>query len=270
MSEEISITRQNVVNQKPAAPTFPTEIIDLPSQGHFYDPKSKLSSGQIEVKLMTAKEEDILSSPNLLKKGLAIEKLLESLVVDKDINLDELLIGDKNALIYSIRRLAYGDNYGPVEISCPKCSNSSKQNVDLSQIRYKDVDFDKLPRGVNEFEYVLPRSKITIKFKLLTSGDEKQIERDIEGFAKLKKDSSSEITTRLKYMILSVNGETDKAKIKSFIDNQLLAMDSSAFRQYAKSFSPDVDSTFEYSCVECSHQERVAVPMTVSFFWPNT
>ena len=95
------------------------------------------------------------------------------------------------------------------------------------------------------------------------------IERDIEGFAKLKKESSSEITTRLKYMITSINGDTDKSKIKSFIDNQLLAMDSSAFRQYTKNFSPDVDSRFEYSCQECSHQERVAVPMTVGFFWPN-
>jgi hypothetical protein len=270
MSDEISITRQSSANNKPAAPTFPTEIIDLPSQGHFYDPKSKLSSGQIEVKLMTAREEDILSSPNLLKKGLAIEKLLESLVVDKDINLDDLLIGDKNALIYSIRRLAYGDSYGPLEITCPKCSNVSKQNVDLSEIKYKEIEFEKYPRGINEFEYVLPKSKLTIKFKLLTAGDEKMIERDIEGFAKLKKESSSEITTRLKYMITSINGDTDKSKIKSFIDNQLLAMDSSAFRQYTKNFSPDVDSRFEYSCQECSHQERVAVPMTVGFFWPNS
>jgi len=269
MSDEISITRQNVPAQKPTQPTFPTEIIDLPSRGYFYPSTSKLSSGHIEVKLMTAREEDILSSPNLLKKGLAIEKLLESLVVDKEINLDELLIGDKNALIYSVRRLAYGDSYGPLEITCPKCTNTTKQNIDLSEIKYKDVEFDKLPRGVNEFEYVLPTSKITIRFRLLTAGDEKQIERDIEGLAKIKKDSSSEITTRLKYMILSVNGETDKAKVKSFIDNQLLARDSSAFRQYAKSFSPDVDSRFEFNCPECSNQERVAVPMTVSFFWPN-
>ena len=107
MSDEISITRQNIPTQKPTQPTFPTEIIDLPSRGYFYPSTSKLSSGHIEVKLMTAREEDILSSPNLLKKGLAIEKLLESLVVDKEINLDELLIGDKNALIYSVRRLAY-------------------------------------------------------------------------------------------------------------------------------------------------------------------
>lgn len=270
MSEEISITRQNVVSQKPAAPTFPTEIIDLPSQGHFYDPKSKLSSGQIEVKLMTAREEDILTSPNLLKKGLAVEKLIESLVVDKDINLDQILVGDKNALIFAIRRLAYGDSYGPVEVTCPKCTAVNKQTIDLSEVLYKDVELEKYVKGVNEFEYVLPASKITIKFKLLTAGDEKQIERDIEGFAKLKKDSSSEITTRLKYMITSVDGETDKAKIKAFIDNNMLARDSSAFRQHARSFSPDVDSKFTFCCTECSHQERVAVPMTAQFFWPNS
>ena len=269
MSEEISITRQNVPSAKPVQPTFPTEIIDLPSKGHFYPHGSKLSSGQIEVKLMTAREEDILTSPNLLKKGLAIEKLLESLVVDKDIDLDEMLIGDKNALIYSVRRLAYGDSYGPLEITCPKCTSVSKETVDLSEIKYKEFDIENFPRGVNEFEYTLPASKILVKFKLLTAGDEKNIERDIEGMAKLKKESSSEITTRLKYSILAINGETDKAKVKSFIDNQMLAKDSIAFRQYVKTFTPDVDGRFEYSCSECSHQERVAVPMTVNFFWPN-
>jgi len=270
MSDEISITRQSSANSKPAAPTFPTEIVDLPSQGRFYPPTSKLSSGQIEVKLMTAKEEDILTSPNLLKKGLAVEKLIESLVVDKDIDLDQILVGDKNALIFAIRRLAYGDTYGPVEITCPKCSAVNKQNIDLSEINYKEINFDAYPKGVNEFEYTLPASKLTIKFKLLTSADEKMIERDIEGFAKLKKESSSEITTRLKYMITSINGDTDKAKIKSFIDNNMLARDSSAFRQHAKVFSPDVDSRFNFCCTECSNQERVAVPMTVSFFWPNS
>ena len=116
----------------------------------------------------------------------------------------------------------------------------------------------------------MPTSKLTIKFKLLTAGDEKMIERDIEGIAKLKKESSSEITTRLKHMITAINGDTDKAKIKSFIDNNMLAKDSSAFRQHAKVFSPDVDSRFNFCCTECSNQERVAVPMTVSFFWPNS
>jgi len=270
MSDEISITRQSVVNPKPAAPTFPTEIVDLPSRGHFYPPNSKLSTGQLEVKLMTAKEEDILTSPNLLKKGLAVEKLIESLVVDKDIDLDQILVGDKNALIFAIRRLAYGDTYGPVEITCPKCSAANKQNVDLSEINYKEIDFDAYPKGVNEFEYILPTSKLTIKFKLLTAADEKMIERDIEGFAKLKKESSSEITTRLKHMITAINGDTDKVKIKSFIDNNMLAKDSSAFRQHAKVFSPDVDSRFNFCCTECSNQERVAVPMTVQFFWPNS
>jgi len=270
MSDEISITRQSSVNPKPAAPTFPTEIVDLPSRGHFYPSNSKLSTGQLEVKLMTAKEEDILTSPNLLKKGLAVEKLIESLVVDKDIDLDQILVGDKNALIFAIRRLAYGDTYGPVEITCPKCSAVNKQNVDLSEINYKEIDFDAYPKGVNEFEYTLPASKLTIKFKLLTSADEKMIERDIEGFAKLKKESSSEITTRLKHMITAINGDTDKAKIKSFIDNNMLAKDSSAFRQHVKVFSPDVDSRFNFCCTECSNQERVAVPMTVQFFWPNS
>jgi len=126
MSDEIIITRSTTSKEFSTQQTYPTEIIDLPSQGKFYDTSNPLSKGVVEMKFMTAKEEDILTSPNLLKKGLAVDKLLESLIVDKSINLDTLLSGDQNALIFAARRLAYGDNYGPLDIQCPKCTTKIK------------------------------------------------------------------------------------------------------------------------------------------------
>lgn len=267
MSDQIILQRSNA--PKPQS-TFPTELVDLPSKGHFYPPDSPLAKGQVEIKMMTAKEEDILTSPNLLKKGQAIDKLLESLIVDKNIKVSDLLLGDKNALIFAIRRLAYGDNYGPVEVSCPKCSSNNQVEINLSELKEKVFDETQYQPGANVFEYTLPVSKVAIKFKILTDGDEKVIEKENIALTKLNKGASSEITSRLKKMIVEVNGESDPAKIRSFVDTQLLSKDSLALRQHIKSITPDVDATFEFICKDCGSAERAAVPMTVQFFWPDS
>lgn len=269
MSDEIIITRSTPSKEINTQQTYPTETIDLPSQGKFYDSSNPLSKGTVEMKFMTAKEEDILTSPNLLKKGLAVDKLLESLIVDKSISLDTLLSGDKNALIFAARRLAYGDTYGPLDIQCPKCSTKNKVNVDLAQIQNKSLESEITVDNNNEFTYTLPVSKATITFRPLTSADEKSIERDNIAISKLKKDSSSEVTSRLRYMITSINGERDKGKLKSLIEN-LLAKDSLSLRQYIKTVTPDIDSSFNFVCEQCTYEERVAVPITAQFFWPDT
>ena len=266
MSDEIVLQR-TVANKQQTA--FPTETIDLPSKGHFYPPGSPLSKGTIELKLMTAKEEDILTSPNLLKKGLAIDRLLESLIVDKNIKINELLLGDKNAVIFAVRRLAYGDNYGPVDVSCPKCQVSNRVNINLGDIKEKELDESKYQPGVNEFEFTLPYSKSVVKFKLMTDSDEKDIERDSAALAKLNNKSSAEVTSRLKKSVIEFNGETDPVKLKSLIDN-MQSRDSLALRQYIKEITPDIDATFEFSCKECGVEERAAVPLTVQFFWPDS
>jgi len=269
MSDEIIISRTTPANQSIQKQSFPTEIIDLPSKGYFYPKNSILSSGQIEIKMMTAKEEDILTNPNLLKKGMAIDKLLDSLIIDKNINPSELLIGDKNALIFAVRRLAYGDSYGPVEIKCPKCQASNQVNVDLSQLNQKDFDETKYEPGVNVFSYTLPYSKSNIKFKLLTDADEKDIERENTAMNKINKGGSSEITLRLKKTIVAVDGDDNPAKIKTFVEN-MQSRDSLEFRKHVRSITPDVDSTFDFCCKECGAEERAAVPMTVQFFWPDS
>jgi len=252
-------------------PKYPSEVIGLPSEGYFYKENNPLNSGVVDVKYMTAKEEDILTSQNLIKKGVVLEKLLESLIVTPGVKIDDLLIGDKNALFIASRRLAYGDSYGPLEIKCPKCGKENNCTVDLSKVNNKEFDFEKYERGVNIFEFVLPASKVTLKYKLLTHRDESAIEQEITALNKINKSgASSEITTRLKKMIVSVDGNEDRQVVNKFVDQQLLSKDSLAFRSYVKENTPDIDLNFDFECEDCQHNERMGIPLSVSFFWPDS
>lgn len=259
-----------IAQKQPEKPKYPSEVIGLPSDGHFYSAASPLHQGSVEIKYMTAREEDILTSQNLIKKGVVLEKLLESLILSPGVKVDDLLIGDKNALFVAARRLAYGDSYGPLELKCPKCGKDNKCTIDLSLIKNKDFDFSKYERGTNQFEFKLPVCKKVIKFKLLTHKDEQSIEQEISSINKATKSGTSpEITTRLKKMIISIDGEEDRQTIIKFVDTELLSRDSLTFRNYVKENTPDIDMAFDFVCSECSYEERVGVPMEVSFFWPN-
>ena len=240
---------------------FPTEVVDLPSQGLLYPKDSPLSSGKVEVKYMTAKEEDILTSANLIKKGIVVEKLIESLVVDKSIDIDTILVGDKNAILVASRILAYGKEY-EVEI------DGQTVEVDLTTLKDKEVDKSVFTKGVNEFEFELPATKRKLTFKLLTSGDEKSIDTEIKGYEKVGDGIGYDLTTRLKNMILSIDGDTKRASINSFVDNEFLSRDSLAFRTYANKIMPDVDMTSEY-IDEDGEKKEFTVPMTVQFLWPT-
>ena len=240
---------------------FPTEVVDLPSQGLLYPKDSPLSSGKIEVKYMTAKEEDILTSANLIKKGIVVEKLIESLVVDKSIDIDTILVGDKNAILVASRILAYGKEY-EVEI------DGQTVEVDLTTLKDKEIDKSVFTKGVNEFEFELPATKRKLTFKLLTSGDEKSIDTEIKGYEKVGDGIGYDLTTRLKNMILSIDGDTKRASINSFVDNEFLSRDSLAFRTYANKIMPDVDMTSEY-IDEDGEKKEFTVPMTVQFLWPT-
>ena len=218
---------------------FPTEVVDLPSKGLLYPKDSPLSSGKIEIKYMTAREEDILTSANLIKQGVVVEKLLESLIVDKSIKVDDLLIGDKNSVLIASRILAYGKEY-EVEIE------GQKVVVDLTKLKDKLLDESIASDGVNEFEFELPATKRKLTFRLLTSGDEKTIDEEVKGYEKLH-GIGYELTTRLKQQIVSVDGDTKRASINSFVDNEFLSRDSIAFRAHVASIMPDVDMTSTFT-----------------------
>jgi hypothetical protein len=237
---------------------FPTEMVELPSRGLLYPKDSPLASGTIEMKYMTAKEEDILTNQNYIQQGVVIDKLLQSLIVTP-ITYGDLLIGDKNAILIASRVLGYGKDYefeykGRTEL------------VDLSEIKHKEVDYTVLKAGKNEFAYTMPSTGTNITFKLLTHGDEQLINQEVKGLQKLNKDSSAELSTRLKRVITSVEGDNTPATIRGYVDNYLLARDSRAFREHIKQIQPDVDLRF---FPEDGPDGGVDIPIGVTFLWPD-
>jgi hypothetical protein len=247
---------------------FPTEVIDLPSKGHFYPKDNPLSSGQLEIKYMTAREEDILTSVNLIKKGLVIDMLLQSLIVDQNINYKDILIGDKNAIMVASRILGYGKEY-IVDID-DDSGETESVTIDLTALKDKEIDFSKFERGKNEFSFTLPNSKRELTFKFLTSGDEDEIEKELKSLSKLKNPIDPEMTTRLKRRITSVDGNSDQSNINKFVDNEFLSVDSLAFRDHISSITPDVDMNYSYVSSIDGEVKEITVPVTVQFFWPDT
>jgi len=241
---------------------FPTEVIDLPSEGKLYGKDSPLKGGKIEIKYMTAKEEDILTSQNLIKKGIVLDKLLNSLIVTKDVTLDDLVVGDKNAVMVAARILAYGPEY-----TCEVISPLSGEKVEYT-FNLADCPFTKIPEGVesNDFKVTLPISKKTINYRILTGKEERLIQDDLQKIKKLGSQIIPELTTRLRYSITSVEGDSDTATISSFVEN-MLARDSMFFRGIIQSMSPDIQ--LKQEVVMEGESVTVDIPMTVGFFWPT-
>lgn len=245
---------------------FPTETVTLPSMGLVYPESSPLSKGEIEMRYMTAAHEDIITNINFIKQGTAVEKLLKELIVTP-VDLDEMIVGDKNAVLFSARILGYGKDY---EIPF-RNEQTGKQDIyvaDLTKLENKVVDKNLFKPGKNEFTFILPKSKHTVTFKLLTGKDEKAIEAEIKGLLKANPNGSFENTTRLKYMITSVNGKYDQMSIRSFIDNEMLAPDSRALRKYYNDISPDIDTVITIE-KDGYVQEGVVIPIGINFFWPD-
>lgn len=242
-------------------PMFPTEEVSLPSKGLIYSADSPLAKGSVEMKYMTALHEDILTNETYIKKGTVIDKLLQSLIVSP-INYSDLVIGDKNALLVAARVLGYGKDYS-FDL------NGETHHIDLTELEDKELDEKHLLKpNHNEFTFTLPVLKKEITFKLLTHADERKIEEELKGLKKMKQEAG-ELTTRLKYMILSIDGDYERKTVRQFVDNQLLARDSRALREYIKDIQPDVDMTFEYEDADGEMQRGVTVPLNVNFLWPD-
>lgn len=235
---------------------LPTEIVELPSKGLVYPESNPLSSGTVEMKYMTAKEEDILTNQAYIKDGTVLDKLLKSLIVSK-VNYNDLIVGDKNAILIASRILGYGSEYSFFY-------NGVEHTIDLTTLENKPFDESSVEKGNNNFTFTLPHSGLPITFRLLTHGDEAKITKEIQGYKKIDKNASPELTTRLKYMITSVDGETDTKHIRDYIDNHLLARDSRALREYVKQVQPDVDLTYTLET-----GETLEIPINLNFFWPD-
>ncbi len=237
---------------------FPSEEIDLPSKGLIYPKDNPLSKGKVEIKYMSAKEEDILTNQSYIKKGTVLDKLLESVIVDDKIKVKDLILGDKNALLIATRILGYGAKYEFIKLG-------ELHTVDLTDIN--NTPFSKkdiLNVGVNEFPFTLPHSKANITFKIIDGHDEYKIERELEGLRKINKNNSPNLSTRLKYIITSVEGDSEKKTVREFVDKHLLAIDSRALRDEIRAKQPDVNLELTDDA-----GEEVVIPIGVNFFWPE-
>jgi hypothetical protein len=240
---------------------LPTEMVELPSKGLLYPEGHPLAEGKIEMKYMTAKEEDILTNQNYIRQGIVIDKLLQSLIITK-FDYNDLLIGDKDAIMMAARVLGYGKDYKFTYLG-------EEITVDLTTLKEKPLDESKpLEKGKNEFQYELPHTGNIITFKLLTHKDDKNIDAELEGLKKINKNDNPELTTRLKHMILSVNGDYDSKTIRNFVDNAFLARDSKSFREYYSQISPGIETKIKYEFIE-GVEEDVNIQFNTNFFWPD-
>jgi len=257
---------------------FPTEIIELPSRGLIYPKDNPLSSGKVEMKYMTAKEEDILTTQSYIKDGSVLDRLFQSLIVSngdgQPIKYVDLVTGDKNAIMVAARILGYGKEY-EVEVSDPFTGKKQQETIDLTQFENKEYDGShQMELHKNEFEFELPQSKRKVTFMVMTESKERKVKHQVEELKKanrkLKDETSRELTTRLKTLILSVDGESDQKYINNFVDNELFAVDSRALRDYIGGIAPDMNLTWEFISEETGERRDMLLPMEVTFFWPST
>ena len=240
--------------------TFPSEEVTLPSKGLLYPEGHPLKKGVIEMKYMSAKEEDILTNPNLIKNGTVIDKLLKSLIVTP-FDYNTLLTGDKNAVLVAARILGYGADY-------TFTYNNEEITIDLTTIKDKTLDESLVENGKNEFNFTLPTSKTEVTFKFLTHADERKIDQELKGLKKLNKKVTSDVTTRLKHIITSINGDYEQKTIRNFVDNQFLARDARELRNYIDKIQPDIDLTYSYEDGN-ENIKKINIPVGVKFFWPD-
>lgn len=269
MSEDKVSLSSQVVQQGDQEFTVPAATVPLPSQGVVYPVGSPLHLRQtIEIKPMTAREEDILTSRALLKSGKALDALLKSCVLTNNVNVDSMLSGDRNAILVAIRITGYGQAY-TVSVDCPKCEASCEHEFNLAELQVKHLGAQPVQAGVNAFSFHLPVSKKNVTFKLLTGADENDLSVTIDRMKKLSGGMESLITTRLISQIVSVDGETDRNKIANLVRN-MPARDSRDLRSYMDKISPGIDMNQNFICASCGEESSVEVPMGTEFFWPKS
>ena len=247
----------------------PVEAVPLPSNGIVYPVEDALHGLEtVEIRAMTAREEDILTSRALIKKGTVISHLLQSCLVNKQIKADNMLVGDRNAVMTALRVTGYGSDYS-VEVDCPACSERSKQSFDLTSLKIKRLEVNPVSEGANLFEFTLPMTKKTVRFKFLTGKDEQEILQTSERTRKTGQQGENLVTSRLKHAIVSVEGINDKTKIGMFIRN-MPARDSLTLRRFIDDSEPGIDMSSWMTCPQCFENSEVRLPMGATFFWPDS
>lgn len=245
----------------------PSEFVPLPSKGRYPQGHPLYGLDSIEINYMTAKDEDILTSRSMLKKGIAIDRLIQSLIKDKTIDSKSLYIGDRNAIVIHARASAYGQDY-KTKVQCPSCGETSKNIFDLSDYNiYNGDDFEDLEIEATEqktFNVELPLSKIKAEIRPLMGHDELQMISGNKGKTALE----NLITKQMRQFVISFNGHREKPTINHVISN-MTAGDSRYLRDCFRLISPDISIQGDFQCRHCDHQEEMTVPFGADFFWPE-
>lgn len=269
MSETVKINKAQEVNTEPPQKgIFPTNLIELPSMGVYYPEGHPLSSGTLEMKFMTAKEENILTTESYIKSGVVIDKFLQSMIVSPKFNYDDLLIGDRDGLMIASRIYGYGEIY-PIEVTTPS-GKKQKVDIDLTTLENKVIENQVEPHQ-NRFSWTFENrvGKYTLEFKLLTVADDKAIQDKLKKYRAVGA-ADKQITTRLEQIITAVNGNSDSMFIKLFIENEFLANDSRKFREHVASITPGVNMEIELEDSDTGEPFRTSVAIGPSFFWPDS
>ena len=249
---------------------IPVETVPVPSRGMVYPPNSPLHSREtIDIRAMTAREEDILTSQALIRKGTVVATLLQSVVLDQNIDVGDMLLGDRNALMLATRVTGYGPKYG-VEVRCPKCNFRQPYDFDLGQIPIKRLKIDPVQPGLNLFEFILPVTKRKVHFKFLTGSEEEELTEANNRRRTLMPDVdvTALVTTRLEAQVVSIDNVTDKTKLSAFI-RKMPAYDSRTLRGFISKNEPGMEMTQEMQCRSCNATSNIDIPIGVSFFWPD-
>ena len=244
------------------------EAVPLPSRGVIYNNNSLQGTESVEIKPMTAREEDILTSRAYIKNGTVISKLIKSCLIDKSINPDDLISGDRNALLIALRITGYGSDY-TLEINCPECGSTNKSTFDLSQLEIKRLKVDPVELGQNIFEVTLPVTKKSVKVKFLTGHDEREMMIISDRKKKSGLNTENTVTDRLSRSILSIEGITDRNKINLFVQH-MPARDSLALRRFLDDYEPGINMKSHMVCSHCHEESEVDLPIGASFFWPDS
>lgn len=253
----------------PKSTDIPVESVTLPSQGKIYPLGHPLNNEkQVEIKCMTAKEEDLLTSRALIKNGTVITQLLRSCLINKAIDPDDLFIGDRSAIMMAIRITGYGPEYN-VKMTCPVCKEECDYEFSLSDLKVKPLSAQPIVENENIFEYILPKSGQKVQFRLLTARDDIEMSKTAEARKKLKQQVDNNVTGKLFTSIISIAGETDRSKLVSMVSN-MRAQDSRALRKYIDEIEPGVEMKQIFICPKCQDESEVNIPLGMTFFWPDS
>jgi len=246
---------------------IPTEFVALPTKGKFYPKEHPLHDAEsIEIKYMTAKETDLLTSKTLLKKGVAVDRMLQSVILDKNIQVKDLYVGDKNSIMMATRISGFGNLYRGT-ITCRSCGTVSEEEFDLSEVKVKEIDETIEYSDNGTFFVTLPRTKVTAELKLLTGDDESRVMKKTEKKKKLNLPESM-LTDLLKAIIVSINTVTERSAVEEFID-VMPALDAKHIRDEYDKMRPDVDLSYQFECGTCESINDINIPFSVNFFWPD-